>query len=271
MTDRPLPFFADCAIDVDGPVPIYYQLQEWLSERIADGDLAPGSRLPSERDFAEQLGISRMTVRQAVDRLVRQGRLERRRGNGTFVTPPKVTGTLTDLRSASSELRAQGRHSAVTVLDVTTESPRTSIRRRLHLDPGADTAIRLRRLRMADGVPLSLETSWLPRHLTQPLLTADLATRSLNDVLQQDCGLTLDRATERLTVITLDEYEATHLHSQPGDPAFLLERTTTDDVGRPVEYVKSVLRGDLFAFETVRTGADVTASALAHPTPTTNG
>lgn len=270
MTE-PTPFFADCAIDVDGPVPIYYQLQEWLGERIGDGELCPGSQLPSEREFADHLGISRMTVRQAIDRLVRQGRLERRRGQGTFVTPPKVTGDLTRLRSASSELQAHGRRSTVVVLDVMPATPRGAVRRRLGLDASPDAAVRLRRVRMADGVPSSMETSWLPRYLCASLLTADLVGRSLNDVLQRDCGLTLARATERLTVISLDEYEAAQLHSDPGAPAFLLERTTFDAANRPVEYVKTVLRGDLYAFETALDSNDATASAVPRAALTTNG
>lgn len=250
-SDDPPGFFSGCELDTAGPVPIYYQLQEWLGERIGDEELVPGMRLPSEREFSDQLGISRMTVRQAVDRLVRQGRLERRRGQGTFVAPPRVTGDLTHLRSASSELQAQGRSSAVTVLDVALATPRSGIRRRLALGGGADTAVRLRRLRRIDGVPSSLETSWLPAYLCEDLLEVDLAARSLNDVLQRDLGLTLAGAKERLTVILLDEFEAAQLQCAVGVPAFLLERTTWDDVGRPVEYVRTVLRGDLYGFETV--------------------
>lgn len=272
MWDSSAQFFADCTVDVDGPVPIYYQLQEWLGERIASGDLPAGTQLPSERECAEHLGISRMTVRQAVDRLVRDGRLERRRGQGTFVTRSRVTGDLTTLRSASSELAAQGRRSSVAVLDLQVLTPVSGIRRRLALDAVDGGCIRLRRLRSADGVPSALETSWMPLDLCRPVLAADLGARSLNEVLEEDCGLSLDRAVERLTATGLDAFEAHHLDHAVEAPAFLLERTTWEGRGRPVEYVKTVLRGDLYAFETVLEGSRLSAPALGVlPTMTTNG
>jgi GntR family transcriptional regulator len=240
----------DLVIDPASPIPLYYQLQELLQAKIEAQQLKSQDRLPAERDIASHLGVSRMTVRQALDRLEDDGLLVRRRGDGTFVARPKVIGDLQRLRTISMEAAAQGRRSESRMLEMTTTRPTPPLRRSLGVDDEPDAVIRLRRVRSMDGEALSLETSWLPTSLCRPLLDADLSTGSLNQALADLCHLRLAKGDEQLTATVVDEYEADLLGIPARSPAFLVARTTWDDEGRPVEFVKSVLRGDRFAFRT---------------------
>lgn len=243
-------FFGRFVVDRLSPVPAYYQLQEWLTQRIDSGELVAGAPLPSERDFSERLGLSRMTVRQGLERLQRDGRLVRLRGIGTFVGTARLVGDMSHLRGISAELADQGRTSRTRVLGVESLAPPGHLSAGLGLEPGVD-AICVRRARSVDGDTLSLETSWLHPDLCRGVLDIDLVDRSLNQVLAEQCGLDLAQGHERITATTLDVFEADQLAAAPGTPAFRVQRTTWDAVGRPVEVVVSVIRGDRFSFEAV--------------------
>lgn len=261
-------FFGRFVIDRQTPVPAYYQLQDWLMQQIDSGGLPAGAPLPSERQFSEHLGISRMTVRQALDRLQRDGRLIRQRGTGTFVGRAHLVGDMSQLRGVSSELAGQGRSSRTRVLGIEMVMPPRPVALGLGLDPEVD-AIRMRRVRSVDDEPLSFETSWLHPDRCRPVLGMDLIDRSLNEVLTEQCGLELAQGHERITATTLDPYEADQLAASPGTAAFRVQRTTWDSAGRPIEVVVSVIRGDRFSFEAVL-GSHDDAAARYH-TPTLSG
>ena len=243
-------FFSGLHVDSASPAPIYYQLEEHVRDKIEGGLLAAGSRLPAERDIAAYLGVSRMTVRQALTRLASDGLLAARRGGGTFVARPRVKSDLALLRSFSHEATRQGRRMSSRLLDVATIAPDRLLQRVLQIAPHRDAAIRVQRVRILDGEPVSIQTSFLPTYLCRPLLSCDLESASLYALLRSDCGLELARGEEELSATILDRWEAESLGTAPGSPAFLLERTTFDRADRPVEFVKSVLRGDRTTFHT---------------------
>lgn len=238
--------FGDLAIDRASPVPAYYQLQEYLTERIESGELAAGTALPAEREFAEQLGLSRMTVRQALERLRLEGRIVRQRGAGTFVGTTRL-GITSRLTSVSAVVAAQGRTSHAHVIDIASARSTAAVADAFGLRRGAE-AIRLRRLRRVDGVPFSFETAWLDRQRCAALLDTDLEGRSLLEALATLCDVQLASATEQVAATTLDSYEAAHLDSSSGAAAFRVTRTSWDFEGRPAEWVTTVIRGDRFVF-----------------------
>jgi GntR family transcriptional regulator len=240
--------FAGLAIDAASAVPIYYQVEEQLRDRIESGELPEGTRLPAERDIAAHLGISRMTLRQALTRLANDGLIAARRGGGTVVTRRRLVGSLSLLDSFSGEARAQGRAPTSRLVDVERIDPDPELRRALQVG-ARGSVIRVRRVRVLDGEPVGLQTAYLPAHLCAGVLEADLERLPLYQVLREECGLTPAEGKEVLSATVLDPWEAELIGGTTGQPAFLLKRTTKDVEGRPFEVVKSVLRGDRFSFE----------------------
>ncbi|MEQ8439149.1 MAG: GntR family transcriptional regulator [Ilumatobacter fluminis] len=250
-------FFAGFVLDRASGEPAYHQLEDWLTGRIRSGDLEFGSSLPPERDIARVLGISRMTVRQALDRPVRDGLLVRNRGAGTTVGRPRLVGERGRLGGISDVVARQGHDSTTRVLSFDDLEPPRDIARALALPPSA-RAMRLRRLRRVDDEPFSLETSWLHPEACAALAGTDLNGRSLFEALTNDCGIDLAEARESVTATTLDAFEADQLTLDPGAAAFRVRRTTLDADGAVVEVVSSVIRADRFSFEASiqRTDAD---------------
>ncbi len=238
------------SVDHESPVPAYYQLEEAIRARLVSGGLQPGMRLPVEREIARHLSVSRMTVRHALGRLEREGLLVRRRGDGTYVAEPKVETDLRFLSGFSSEVEAMGHRVRSRVLDFGLTRPDPAVRKLLAVPAGPETVIRLRRIRDLDGVPSTLETSWLPAWMCQPILGSDLTDRSLYQVLAETVGVRPAHAEERLTATVLDEFEAGHLRRPQGSAAFLIEQLSFDHDDRPMEYVKNLLRADRFVFKT---------------------
>ncbi|HEY0700621.1 MAG TPA: GntR family transcriptional regulator [Micromonospora sp.] len=228
-------------------------------------DPPPGSRLPTERAMAEQLGVSRATVREALNRLERDGLVNRRQGDGTYVAEPRVEHDIRFLHGFTAELARRGHRVRSKVLAMGTVRPSARLCEVLGVPGGPDTVIELRRVRSLDGSPVSLETVWLPADRCAPLLGVDLNERSLYDSLRA-FGIQPVRGHEQLTATVLDDFEAPCLDQRAGAPAFRVERVTCDDADRVVEFVKSILRADRF---TIRTDLNLEAVPSLHTPPTT--
>ncbi len=237
-------------LDASSPVPVYYQLFEAMRSQLGSGYFVAGSKLPTERAIAELLAVSRQTVRHAFARLERDGLVYRRQGDGTYVSQPRVEGSLRFLSGFTSEVAQRGHRVRSEVLDLRLATPPESVAEQLQLASVKDGAVMLRRVRLLDGTPAMLETVWLPAALCAPILQMRMEDRSLYSVLRDSLGLVPHRATERLSATVLDEFEANELERRPGDPALLVERNTFDETGRPLEAVKSLLRADRFSFTT---------------------
>ncbi|HEX5261002.1 MAG TPA: GntR family transcriptional regulator [Gaiellales bacterium] len=229
--------------------PRYRVAADQLAERIQSGKLAAHSRLPSERTVAEQFGLSRMTARQAVEHLVRQGLVYRRPGSGTYVSPPRVVHTLQRLAGFSEQMRAQGIEPSGRVLEMVLSDA---------VDPAARSALRLRarqrawmmrRVRFGDGEPLLLETFFVPDAVCPQLGTHDLTSGSLYDLMRRVFRVEPARAHELIEPTTCDAADARHLATRPGSAAILVTRTTYDTRERPVEFARDLYRGDRARFE----------------------
>jgi GntR family transcriptional regulator len=228
----------------DDALPLYRSLAEELSRTIASGQLSPGAQLPPERRLAEEHNVSRVTVRHAIEQLVRDGLVEQKRGSGTYVTQ-RVSQPLSILTSFSEDVAARGMvaHSELISRGVGIATPDEVIS--LGLAPGRRVS-RIVRLRSADGQPLALEASTVVQDaLPDPGAVGDSLYATLDEK-----GLRPVRAVQRLSAVPLDPGLAQKLQTEPGAPGLLIVRIGYSADGRPVEYTRSTFRGDRWDFVT---------------------
>jgi GntR family transcriptional regulator len=235
-------------LDKQSPVPLYYQLAEVLRERISAGLLRPGDQLPAERELSDQAGISRMTARQAVAYLVRQGLLEVKPGIGTFVAAPKLTHDALHLLSFTEEMMLHGGAVSSRVLEQSMATAPLRVAAGLHIDAG-DPVVKIVRLRLADGAPLLLETIFVPARLCPGLVRVALESRSLYSILEEEYGLYLQFARQTIEATVANEFESQLFAIALDTPMLLLEGVAYDQQKRPVESFKAIYRGDRFKFE----------------------
>jgi GntR family transcriptional regulator len=235
-------------VDKSSPIPLYYQLAELLREQITTGALKPGDQLPSDRELAELSGISRMTARQAVLFLARQGVLDVRPGVGTFVVQPKLTHDTLHLLGFTEEMMRHGHTAVSQVLEQAVGIPPQRVITELNLEANAPT-VKIVRLRLAQETPLLLETIYVPAQKCPGLENQDLVTNSLYTLLQEHYGLQLARARQTLEATTANDYEANLFSLKPGTAMILVEGVTYLVDNRPFEYFKTLYRGDRFKFE----------------------
>lgn len=227
-------------------VPKYYRLKQDLLKQLAALD--PGQALPSERLLAAQYGTSRTTVRQAFHELVVEGRLERVHGSGTYATSPKVAQRL-QLTSYTEDMLAQGLEPSSRLLEIGTVRADDFLAEKLAIAPGAKV-LRVERLRMANGEPRAIETSHLAAARFPRLRQHLLRVGSLYAALAEAYDVHLDAAEETIETVPARPEEAAILETDVGLPMLMLSRHSFDAKGEPVEWVRSVYRGDRYKFVT---------------------
>ena len=230
------------ALTRPNPIPLYYQLAEVIRERVRSGDLAPGDRLPPDRELGDYAGVSRMTARQAVAYLVREGTLTVKQGVGTFVAEPKLTYDPLRLLGFTEETVRQGGIASSRVLEQAVVEPPPAITAALALRAG-DRTLRLVRLRSAGDVPLLLETGHLPSSLCPGLEDEDLGARSLYALLELKFGVRVRRARQTVEAAVANRYEGDLLGVDGGAPLLLVEGVSYAEGDRPVEHFRAVYRG----------------------------
>ncbi len=223
--------------------PKYLVVMEQIAALMAD--LEPGSPMPTERELAASFETSRTTVRQALAALAADGRIARTQGSGTFVAEPDRV-YVHQMTSYSEDLRAQGRVPASRILGITHDSATAEVATALDLRSAAKVH-RVERLRLVDEEPLALEIAHLPGRL--PRLRAELERRgSLYDTLREVFDVTLAQAEDVVETGLASPREAQVLGVDVGAPMLVIRRTARDSDGKPVEYTRSVFRGDRFRF-----------------------
>ncbi|WP_374576850.1 GntR family transcriptional regulator [Phenylobacterium sp.] len=229
-------------LDEQDPAPLYRQLQRALREAISSRVLAPDDALPAEREFADELGVSRITVRKALDGLVGEGLLIRRQGAGTFVAA-RVEKNFSKLSSFTEDMISRGRapHSAWLSRAEGQVTPEESLT--LGLSPGAPV-YRFHRIRYADGAPMALEYSTLPAFC---MPSPDFVEASLYEALEKT-GHRPVRALQRLRAVLFTDEQAELLGVAPRDAGLLIERRGFLKDGRTVEVTQSYYRGDAYDF-----------------------
>lgn len=229
--------------------PIYFQLSELIQNLIEDGELTPGDQLPSERELMSQFDISRNTVRLAIDYLLRAGLVYRLPTKGTFVATGKMPYGLFGLSSFSEDMARLGHQPGGRLLDFSLITPSPRIQQALRLSP-EQLVFKIERLRLADGEPMALNTSYIPEHLCPNLSPEDLAAEgaSLYDILERKYGLMLWRSDRVVEPVIARDYEVELLEVASGSPLLLVEGTTYLVEDHPIEYVKIIYRSDRFQF-----------------------
>ncbi|MEV6248845.1 GntR family transcriptional regulator [Streptomyces sp. NPDC051742] len=203
----------------------------------------PGDAIPSERTLCATLGVSRPTLRAAVDELVATGLLVREHGRGMFVAPDKITQELVAEHHAAAVPRSRGSWTS-TVLELRTVRAGARIGRKLTISPAAEL-VRVTRLRYVDGDPIALEHLHVPADLVPGLTIADMEG-GFYAHLREKRGIRTAQAVQSIEPTVLSEEEAVLLTVPVLSPALLFDRITSDTVGRPVEYVRSLYRGDRY-------------------------
>ena len=239
----------DTAIDSADPTPRYAQVEAVLASNIADGTLPPGSQLPTETALIERFGVSRPTVRRAVQNLVSRGLVEILRGKGTFVTRPKITQELTALTGFVEDMQTLGRNPTARVLDKQVVAADKAVAHHLAL-PAGSLVVRIRRVRLADGDPVSFDETYLPREIGEKVVTNDLEVEPIFSLLEQKYDLPLVEAEYRLEAVSAEPAVAEALGVETGSPLFLIERTSYCAGNRPIDYEKLYYRGDMVRFVT---------------------
>lgn len=237
----------------EAPDPLYLQVKAALLAEIEAGGFESNRRLPSERELALRFQVSRMTARQALVELAREGAIYTRVGKGTFVAGPKIDQELRALTSFSQDVRGRGGRPASRVLDARVVAAAAPIAAALGLMPGAEV-VRLARLRLSDDLPLALETAHLPHRRFPNLLAHDFAATSLYAVLAAEYGATLTRAEQTIEAALAQPEELAHLQLTPPAAVLRLQRLTYTSDGIPAEYVLSVYRGDRYTFRSTLQG-----------------
>ena len=203
-----------------------------------------GNAIPSERQLSADLGVSRLTLRAALDDLAREGYLLRRRGSGTYVQHPKIAHELT-MPSFSEDMRRRGMVPGSRTLSLVRELAGARLGRALHVSPG-DGILVIKRLRLADGESMAIETLHLPEALVPGLEARDLDNGSFYELLAERYGIQLAAGAQAIAPTVTNEEESRALGVPLHSPAFLFERTSRDVGGRLVEFVQSVYRGDRY-------------------------
>jgi GntR family transcriptional regulator len=242
---KPESALIDFAVDRSSPVPLYYQLAQQLEGAIEHGRLSPGSLLGNEIELAGRLGLSRPTVRQAIQSLVDKGLLVRRRGVGTQVVHSQVKRPL-ELSSLYDDLQAAGQSPATHVRRNEVQAASTEVAAALGIAEGSDVVV-LERLRSTYGEPMAYMTNYLPTDLLD-LGTDKLEATGLYRLLR-GAGVTLHSAQQAIGARSATAEESELLAEEAGAALLTMRRTTYDDKGRAVEYGTHIYRASRYAFE----------------------
>jgi len=226
----------------DSPIPLYIQLKEHILARIERGELEAGQRLPSERELCDQFGVSRITIRQALGELMRDGLLQRIPGKGTFVAR-KREDEFHPLASFSQQVRAQDQSPSSRILKQTVTRASERLARQLQVPTHSRVAL-IERLRLADGEVRALQTAYIPLELCPNLLKHDFQKESLYHVLQTVYGLTPVRADHWFEARLADPDEERLLRLAHPSAVLVMRQTSYLQDGRPIEYMRSIYRAN---------------------------
>jgi DNA-binding GntR family transcriptional regulator len=231
--------------DRTSPIPLYFQIARQLEEAISRGELAPGTRLDNEIELSERLAVSRPTMRKAIERLVNQGLVVRRRGKGTVVVPKAVKRPMA-LSSLYDDLAHAGRRPRTQVLTVAMQPASPEVAAALALAEGEPT-LYLERLRYADDAPLAVMHNYLPGGLVE-LDSEMLSSQGLYEILRAR-GIQFQVATQTIAARAATSHEARLLQVGRNTPMLTMTRTAFDTAGRAVEYGNHAYLADRYSIE----------------------
>ena len=233
-------------------LPLYLQIANNLIEQIEAGTLAPGTRLPSERELSLKLSVQRETVRQALAVLDNEGLITRRHGSGTYIAEPKIERDAGRLFPFTRAMQRKGYRPGATVIQMEKILCSPAIAHELDL-PVSAIVYFIQRVRTINQEPVVLENAYIPADIFPDFDRFDLSERSMYEIMETEYGSRVSQARQSLEAVVASEFEASLLGLKKGDPLMLERRLTFDQLNRRVEYSKDLFRGDRFRFTTERT------------------
>ncbi len=228
----------------DGFIPVYFRLEKFLRDQILTGALKPGDGIPPEFQLAQQFSTSRMTVRQALSRLVFEGLIVRHRGRGSFVAEPRLEHTKM-FWSFEEEMRARGAKTAHKLLGMRSEKAEGKVAENLAVTEGSLITV-LERQRFVNGQLIGYEIRYLPRHIGEALTQDEIHNQPLVPAVKRILGRGPTRISLRVTSSVVRREEAKILEAKVGAPLLIREHIWYVDPDGPVQYGKSIFRGDRY-------------------------
>jgi GntR family transcriptional regulator len=232
-------------LDKKSFTPLYFQIQSQLLKMINSGKLRAGDSLPGEEELGHVYGVSRMTSRQALQVLKQQGFASRQRGRGTFVTQPKVEKDITHLSGFTAEMHALGMKATSRVLVAEVIPAAAEVAAQLAVEV-TSPIFRLRRLRLADGLPVAIEEGCLPLGLCPGIQKFDFSRVSLYTTLRERYAIRVSSASEILEARAATRQEAKLLEIKSRSSLLIISRTLWSVEGKPIETTRSSYRGDRY-------------------------
>jgi GntR family transcriptional regulator len=232
------------------PAPtLYAGIEETIATEIAQGEYRPGDQLPTEDALLQRFQVSRITVRRAIQNLVSRGLLEIRRGLGTFVMSPRIEAEITKLTGFVEDMNVAGRKASARVVSQGVVSASARVAERLRLAKGTKV-MQIKRVRLADGMPISFDETYLPLSLGRQIARNDLRLHPIFTLLEEEYGVPLIEADYELEAVIATKAVADALQVKVASPIFQIERTSMTTGNQPVDYEVLSYRGDLVRFVT---------------------
>lgn len=230
-------------LDRNSPIPLYAQLEEILREAIFTGQWISNEIIPSEYELSKTYGLSRMTVRSVLNTLTQEGLLYRVQGKGTFVAEPKISAHSPFYLGIREQLELQGYKTMTVLENCFYISPSSRIRNILKIDSRTEVLF-IQRVRFANGTPVSIHNSYIPKHFCPNIEHARLETEQLCNILKDDYNLKPAKVSETLESVLATHEEAKLLGIEAGHPLLLLTDLSQTVSGVIYEYTKIIFRGD---------------------------
>jgi GntR family transcriptional regulator len=246
--------------EFDSPVPLYQQIKDTLRSGILDGKYPPRSRMPSESELQEMFEVSRITIRQALGDLQKEGLIFKVHGKGSFVSQPKTVQNITSLQGFAEAMSAAGHEIVNRVVSFHFVAANTEVAAKLALDEG-DRVAEIHRVRLVNREPTSYEITFLPEALGKKLQRADLATRDIFLILENDCGVALGSADLGIDAIPAPPPIARALELKKDAPVLRVERLTHDSKRQPIDFEYLYFKGGTFQY---RLRVDRKRPAIGH-------
>lgn len=227
--------------------PLYSQLKRLFTAKIKNNEWAVNVKIPTERELCNIYNVSRITVRQALDELEKEGYLYRRQGKGTFVTAPKLVQRLSKFYSFSEDIKNMGYCPSTKILDFCVLNSGSKISGYLGVDEGCEV-YSIKRLRLADNEPFAIETSYIPVAICPGMTAQTIASAGLYNTLINKYNIIPDEAEETFEAVLIKGDNALHLNTSKNSAAIHLERITraSDTI---VEYCDCLIRGDRYKYK----------------------
>lgn len=228
-------------------IPDHARIEQRLLSDIRRGVLPPGSRLPSEAQLMDRFNASTITIREAIHNLLKRGIVEVGASRRLSVVQPKITHELNGLTGFVEDMQLLGMQATARVVDMKIVVADEIVARHLELRK-SDPVVRIQRVRIGDGLPLSFDETYLPRFVGEKIMTDDLVTTQIFTLLEEKYGTPLIEAEYNMEAISCPPFIAEALEMKSGSPVFMIERTSFSTNKRPVDYEKLYYRADHVRF-----------------------